>query len=467
MSALVSPRITLATAHRVLLQLRSDRRTVGMLVVVPSVLLVLINRMFDSQPRFDQVGLQLLGIFPFTLMFLITSVAMLRERISGTLERLLTTPMSKLDLLLGYGIAFAVAAAIQGGATCLTAYLLLDLYTPGNPWLVFGITIASAVLGMALGLLSSAFATTEFQAVQFMPAVVMPQVLLGGLFVPREQMAGWLESLSNLLPMTYTLEALKEVSESSLVSWDLVGDITVMVLAAAAALGLAATTLRRRAGEMDPRVRTGLLAVPYVALLVVSVLGVGQVVAAHRYVWTDNAETDGDRITVTAPAGGTLVDWRASKGATLRKDQIIGRIELNTGFGKAQRVIRAPESGVVSMTNVVEGTTVAQGAELAVAYDLGATTVTARVDETDIGEVRPGQQVDVSVDGYPGQTLLGYVTEIQGSTAELVSANPTNKSTGSFQRVDQVVPVTITLADTHGVLLVPGMNVEVNIHKDT
>src|SRR5690242_15833384 len=165
------------------------------MLIVPSLLLVLTNQMFNSRPAFDRVALLLLGIFPFTTMFLITSMAMLRERTSGTLERLLTTPMAKLDLLLGYGIAFAVAATAQAGVTCATAYWLLGLYTPGSPWLVVGIAVLGAVLGMALGLLSSAFATSEFQAVQFMPAVVMPQILLAGLFVPRTQMAGWLQGI--------------------------------------------------------------------------------------------------------------------------------------------------------------------------------------------------------------------------------------------------------------------------------
>ena len=183
----MSGRIVVATAHRVLLQLRGDRRTIALLLVVPSLLLVLTHQMFDSRPEFDRVALSLLGIFPFTTMFLVTSVSMLRERTSGTLERLLTTPMAKLDLLLGYGVAFAVAATAQAGVTCGTAYGLLGLYTPGSPWIVVTTAILGAVLGMALGLLSSAFATSEFQAVQFMPAIVMPQILLGGLFVPASR----------------------------------------------------------------------------------------------------------------------------------------------------------------------------------------------------------------------------------------------------------------------------------------
>jgi ABC-2 type transport system permease protein len=129
---LVSARIVAATARRVLAQLRGDRRTIALLLVVPSLLLVLTHQMFDSQPEFDRVALSLLGIFPFTTMFLVTSVSMLRERTSGTLERLLTTPMAKLDLLLGYGVAFAVAATAEAAVTCGTAYGLLGLYTPGN-----------------------------------------------------------------------------------------------------------------------------------------------------------------------------------------------------------------------------------------------------------------------------------------------------------------------------------------------
>jgi ABC-2 type transport system permease protein len=165
-----------------------SHHTRGLLVLVPAMLLVLTHQMIDSRPTFNRLALSLLGIFPFTTMFLVTSVAMLRERTSGTLERLLTTPMAKLDLLLGYGLAFALAAAVQAGVTCGVAYGLLGLYTPGDAALVIGIAVLDAVMGMAIGLLASAFATSEFQAVQFMPAVVMPQILLGGLFVPRSQM---------------------------------------------------------------------------------------------------------------------------------------------------------------------------------------------------------------------------------------------------------------------------------------
>jgi len=241
--------ITLATAARVLTQLRRDRRTMALLLLVPSLLMIVLRYVFDDSPAvFDRIGLPLLGVFPFTTMFLVTSVAMLRERTSGTLERLLTTPLAKLDLLLGYGLAFAVTAALQAGIASATAYWLLDLDTVGPAWLVVVVAVANATLGMALGLFVSAFAQSEFQAVQFMPAVVLPQVLLCGLLTPRDSMVGWLQALSDAMPLTYVIEALGEVGVSSEITDTLVRDFGIVVTAAVVFLVLAAATLRRRTG---------------------------------------------------------------------------------------------------------------------------------------------------------------------------------------------------------------------------
>jgi ABC-2 type transport system permease protein len=245
----MSLRITLATALRVLTQLRRDHRTAALLLIVPSVLMVLLRYVFNDQPQvFDRIGLPLLGVFPFITMFLVTSVAMLRERTSGTLERLLTTPLHKLDLLLGYGIAFAVAAAMQAAVATATAYWLLGLQTRGPASLVVGVAIANAVLGMALGLFVSAFAQSEFQAVQFMPAFVLPQLLLCGLLSPRDDMVNWLRAASDVLPMTYAVDALTEIGANADVTGALVRDAVVIVGAATGFLLLGAATLRRRTG---------------------------------------------------------------------------------------------------------------------------------------------------------------------------------------------------------------------------
>ncbi len=243
----MSPRLTLLTAGRILRQLRHDRRTIAMIIVIPTVLLTLLRYLFEAQPAvFDRIGLIMLGVFPFVMMFLVTSVAMLRERTSGTLERLLTTPIGKVDILLGYGIAFAIAATAQASVACATAYWLLDLTTAGPVWLLLVVAVADAILGMALGLWASAFAKTEFQAVQFMPVIVLPQFFLCGLLVPREQMAGWLQAISDVLPLTYAVEALQEVGRSAAETGIMWRDIGIVAGAALLALALAAATLRRR-----------------------------------------------------------------------------------------------------------------------------------------------------------------------------------------------------------------------------
>jgi ABC-2 type transport system permease protein len=245
----MTPRILLNTIGRILRQLRHDPRTLALLVVVPTLLLTLLYYMFDDTPLlFDRIALIMLGIFPFTIMFLITSVAMLRERTSGTLERLLTTPLGKLDLLFGYGIAFGLVAAAQAAITTGLAYWLLDLDTAGGPGWVVLIAVTNAVLGVALGLLASAFARTEFQAVQFMPVVAFPQLLLCGLFVPRERMVGWLQAISDVMPLSYAVEGLQQIGRYAEPTGTMWRDLGIVAGAVLLALVLASATLRRRTG---------------------------------------------------------------------------------------------------------------------------------------------------------------------------------------------------------------------------
>jgi ABC-2 type transport system permease protein len=227
-------------------QLRRDPRTIALLLVVPVVLMTLLKYMFvDMTAVFERIGVPLLGLFPFISMFLITSITMLRERTSGTLERLMAMPLAKLDLLLGYGIAFATVAAAQAALVSVVAFGLLDLHSTGPRWLVVLLAVANAILGMALGLFLSAFARTEFQAVQFMPAVVLPQILLCGLIVARDEMARLLELVSAFLPLTYAYDALQRVDDNQLDA-RLALDVTVVAASTLLALALGAATLRRR-----------------------------------------------------------------------------------------------------------------------------------------------------------------------------------------------------------------------------
>lgn len=243
----MSTRATAATALRVLTQLRRDPRTIVLIIGVPCVLETLLKEVFSGRPEiYQHVGPPLLGLFPFILMFVVTSVTMLRERTSGTLERLLTMPIAKLDLLAGYGAAFALVAAIQAAVVSILAFGVLGLDVQGPRLAVVALAVANATLGMSLGLFVSAFATTEFQAVQFMPAVVFPQMLLCGLFVARGAMAGWLGDISDALPLTYAYDALARVARGGPYGTRFAADVAVTLGGVLVALALSAATLRRR-----------------------------------------------------------------------------------------------------------------------------------------------------------------------------------------------------------------------------
>jgi ABC-2 type transport system permease protein len=243
----MSPAATWATLVRVLTQLRRDPRTIALILVVPCVLETLLQQLFRGRPEvFQHVGAPLLGLFPFVSMFVVTSVTMLRERTSGTLERLMTMPLAKLDLLGGYAGAFALLAVVQATLVSLLAFGPLGLNVAGPEWAVVALAVGNATLGMALGLFVSAFATTEFQAVQFMPAIVLPQFLLCGLFVARADMATWLRVISALLPLTYAYDALAKVAAGGPYGTRFVVDVCVTLGATLVALALGAATLKRR-----------------------------------------------------------------------------------------------------------------------------------------------------------------------------------------------------------------------------
>jgi ABC-2 type transport system permease protein len=243
----MSPRATWAVGSRVLIQLRRDPRTLALLLVVPCVLMVILRYAFDGQPAvFQRIAPPLVGLLPFITMFVVTSIAMLRERTSGTLERLMSMPVGKLDLLAGYALAFGAVAVVQTVAVALLTLGPLGLEVERSAALLVVLALLNALLGMSLGLLASAFATSEFQAVQFMPAVVLPQLLLCGLFVARDQMAGWLEAISAVLPLTYAYDALARATSPEDLGARFALDVAVVVTVTLGALALGAASMRRR-----------------------------------------------------------------------------------------------------------------------------------------------------------------------------------------------------------------------------
>jgi len=242
----MKPAVTLAITGRVLLQLRRDHRTLALMLLVPCLLLTLLWWMFDRDELvFGRLGPPLLAMFPFIVMFLVTSVTTLRERSSGTLERLLSMPMGKLDFLVGYALAFCAVASVQASLAVGLTVGLLGLDIAGPIWALALVAVADAVLGAALGLFVSAFAETEFQAVQFMPALVIPQILLCGLFVPRASLPDGLGQASDLLPLSYAVDSMRRLQTTGL-SGDFWADIAVVIGFVIATVALGAATLKRR-----------------------------------------------------------------------------------------------------------------------------------------------------------------------------------------------------------------------------
>lgn len=241
------PRLLLATTGRILRQLRHDHRTLGIVTVIPLVIIALMHYIFDQrQPMVSQLEARMIVIFCITIMFLLTAIAMVRERISGTLERLLTTPIGKADILVGYGLAFGILASWQAIVATTFAYWVLGMQVAGELWQVLVAAVVSSQLGVALGLLSSAISRTEFQAVQMYPVMVIPQMLLCGLFVPRDQMADWLHVLSMAMPMSYGVAAIDAVIDRGDATGELLTNLGIVAAFVLGLLAVAAASLRRR-----------------------------------------------------------------------------------------------------------------------------------------------------------------------------------------------------------------------------
>lgn len=242
----MNPGTTIATARRIMNQLRHDHRTVALMVLVPTLVMVLLYYVIGDERAFAQWTPILLCVFPFLTMFLVTSIATLRERSSGTLERLMAMPLGKLDLLLGYGIAFSLLACVQVALALVVSLTWLNYDPAGKVWPLVLVALLNAVLGTALGLLCSAFARTEFQAVQFMPVVMLPQAFLGGILVPRDQMATVLQWVSDVLPMSYAIDAMRSAVGGGELGGEFWRNVLIVAGSAVLALVLGAATLPRR-----------------------------------------------------------------------------------------------------------------------------------------------------------------------------------------------------------------------------
>ena len=239
-----------ATVRRVLAQLVADRRTLGLILAVPAALLTLLYFVYRDYPGaatlFNHVAVSMMAMLPMIVMFLVTSVTMLRERGSGTLERLWTTPLHRADLVMGYATAFTLLSLGQSLLLVAVCAWGLGVTLAGSwVWVVL-VALVDAFVGVALGLLVSAFSRSEFQAVQFMPLVVGIQLFLCGILVPRGELPRVLELVSRLLPMSWAVNAVNEVRTSDVVTAGLVCDLGVLVATGLVVLAAAPLTMPRR-----------------------------------------------------------------------------------------------------------------------------------------------------------------------------------------------------------------------------
>lgn len=236
-----------ATFNRVLKQLMHDHRSIALVIGVPTLLMGLLAWVYGSHPGvFNSVGGRLLGVFPLIMMFLITSVTTLRERTSGTLERLMTLPIGKAQFITGYSLAFGVLAIMQSVIVSLVSIYLFGLEIHGSILMIVLIALVDAILGTALGLAASSLARTEFQAVQMMPIIILPQIFISGLLVPREDLPHILKLVSNVMPLSYAIDATNIALQSHNFGGQYLQKIFVVGLITIGVLVVGAVTLPRQ-----------------------------------------------------------------------------------------------------------------------------------------------------------------------------------------------------------------------------
>ncbi|MBI3740949.1 MAG: ABC transporter permease, partial [Chloroflexi bacterium] len=214
----------------------------------PTPLLNLNFRYLYGGSQFDQLDFiapGFIGIFVFFLVFLLTTLVFLRERSQGTLERLFATPVSRVELVLGYMFGFGLFALFQSLVILLFTVFVIQVHTAGNLAIIFLIQALLAIGAINLGIFLSTFARTEFQVIQFIPIVITPQVLLGDFLFPLDTMPGLLQALGRVMPITYANQALRAVMIRGEGIGAILPHLAVLAAFAIAMILLSATTLRR------------------------------------------------------------------------------------------------------------------------------------------------------------------------------------------------------------------------------
>lgn len=239
------PSHALTIAGRIINQFRNDRRTIALLIIAPTVMMSLIGLSFPDQGVLDFIAPALLATMALLFSFLLTGISFLRERSQGTLERLMASPVSRLDIVVGYLLGFFIFALAQTTIIVLYTIYVLGVNFSGDLWQIFVFQIVVIAGAVNLGIFISTFARNEFQMVQFIPLIIVPQIFLAGVIWPVEQMPNYLQWLSAILPLTYAVEGLRDIMLNGKSLVDVGFNLVVLVVFTIVTSILAAVVLRR------------------------------------------------------------------------------------------------------------------------------------------------------------------------------------------------------------------------------
>ena len=235
----------LTIAQRTIIQLARDRRTLALILVVPLVIASLIGVSLPSKQILNLTLPAILAMLILFFGFLLSGIAFLRERSQGTRERLMASPVSRLDILAGYLLGFLLFAMIQTLILFFYSVYVLKVDFNGVLWQIIVFQILIGILAVCLGIFISAFAKNEFQMVQFIPLIIVPQVFVCGLLFPVEQMPNYLQWLAKFLPLTYAVDGIRALMLQGEGLTDIGKEIGVLAAYAAALMVLAGISLRR------------------------------------------------------------------------------------------------------------------------------------------------------------------------------------------------------------------------------
>jgi ABC-2 type transport system permease protein len=238
---------TFIVASRVMLQITRDRRTLALIIVVPLIIAVIAGFAIPDKRMLDSAAPAVLATLILFFGFIITGISFLRERTQGTLERLLASPISRMDIVAGYLFGLLLFALLQTLIMFFYMVYALDINYLGDLWQILVFQILIGINAVCLGTFFSAFARNEFQMIQFIPLIVVPQIFLCGLFIPVSQLPDYLEWISKFLPLTYGVEGIRALMLQGQSLLDIGKDIGVLAGYAVGLMILASLTLRRGA----------------------------------------------------------------------------------------------------------------------------------------------------------------------------------------------------------------------------